>query len=462
MTMGKSAGISDIVISVPRLYIPIANRENPTKPTDFSLSRNTDPGKYLHGIGVAKMSIPDTYQDPVTLAANSIYELMERNDIKPKDVNRIEIGTESSPDKSKSITTYVIGALEKKLGKGSLKRCASPEGKSACAYTAFALENALDWVWSGRSNGNCRIICATDIAKYDLQSSGEPTQGAASAAVLIQSNPKLLEFDKIIGQYTEDEGSFYRPNHSHTARVNGKDSEIKYLTGMKEAFDHYYEQATQYGLVNLNPGEALTDHFDLISFHQPFPKMVENAFASLLIHEYRNLPRWNAVVKEIGNEPRREKMSEREYQDKNKEFIRKFKKTSTFQDAFNSKVAGGKEFSVESGNSYTVSAWGHLSSLLSSKEDVDLTGKKGAIGFFGSGLSASGQSYTVLPGYENVVRSFNLMKQLENRTAISLQDYEDLHEGRPLSGDRRFVLSPHNEFVLTNIENDYRHYDFVD
>jgi hydroxymethylglutaryl-CoA synthase len=460
--MDRPAGISDVVISVPRLYVPIANREDPKRPTKFSLSRNTDPEKYLYGIGVAKMSIPDTYQDPVTLAANSIYELMERNDIKPKDINRIEIGTESSPDKSKSITTYVIGALEKKFGKGSLKRCASPEGKSACAYTAFALENALDWVWSGRSNGNCRIICATDIARYDLMNPGEPTQGAASAAVLVGSNPKLLEFDKIIGQYTEDEGSFYRPNHSHTARVNGKDSEIKYLTGMKEAFDHYYDQATQYGLVNLKPGEALTDHFDLISFHQPFPKMVENAFASLLIHEYRKLPRWDIVVKEIGDEPKRAEIGEKEFQEKSKEFIKRFKKTKTFQNAFDSKVAGGKEFSVESGNSYTASAWGHLVSLLSSKHAVDLTGKKGAIGFFGSGLSASGQSYTVLPGYENVVRSFNLMEKLKNRTAISLQDYEDLHENRLLSRNRKFVLAPHNEFVLTNIENDYRHYDFVD
>ncbi len=463
--MSISAGISDITISTPRLFIPLANRYNPDEPTEFSLSRKNDTKKYLYGIGVAKMATPDTYQDAPVLAANAIDELIERNNISPKDINRIEIGTETSPDKSKSIVNYVMGALEKKYGKGSFKRCAPPEGKAACAYTAFALENALDFVWSGRSNGNCRIICGTDIARYGLKTSGEPTQGAAAAAVLVEAEPKLLEFDKIIGQYAEDEDSFYRPDFSAIAFVKGKKSERIYLNAMKEAFDHYVEQALEMNLIKLNPEEALTDHFGLLSFHQPFPAMTKKGFASLLIHEYRNLSRWKSVVEEIGEEPRREDFNDKkDYEAADKMFTKKFMETKTFQDVFEAKMADGQEASIEEGNSLTASVWNHLVSLLTLKDrkGEDLTGKRGGIGCFGSGCVATGQSYTVLPGYEKVVKSFNLMEKLKNRTALSLEEYEALHEGRPLPGSREHILPPENEFVLTKIENGYRHYDFVD
>jgi 3-hydroxy-3-methylglutaryl CoA synthase len=109
--INKYAGISDIVISTPRIYIPLANRNNPEEPTEFSLSRidkrtgkPTNPLKYLNGIGVAKMAVPEPYQDASTLATNAIHELIQRNDIRPKDINRIEIGTETGPDESKSIS----------------------------------------------------------------------------------------------------------------------------------------------------------------------------------------------------------------------------------------------------------------------------------------------------------------------------------------------------------------------
>jgi hydroxymethylglutaryl-CoA synthase len=470
--MSKPAGISDITISIPRLYIPLANRNNPDEPTEFSLNRidertkqPVNPRKYLEGIGVAKMAVPDTYQDASVLASNAIYELIQRNDIRPKNINRIEIGTETGPDESKSMGMYVIGNLERKLGKGSLKRCASPESKAACASTAFALENALDWIWSGRSNDNCRIVCGTDIAKYGLKSGGEPTQGASAAAILVESNPKLLEFDKIFGQYTEDESSFYRPNYSHVAFVDGEKSEKMYLYAMREAFDHYKEQAIASNLVNLKTGETLTDHFDLFSFHQPFPAMSKKGFARLLMHEYRSLPRWKPIVEEIGEEPRIEDfIDEKSYDQKHKEFLKRFIGTRTFQDTFNKKMADGQEASIEEGNSYTASIWNHLVSLLTLKDKrgEDLTNKKGALAFFGSGCTAAGQSYTILPDYSNVIRSFNLMEKLKNRTALSLQDYEDLHENKPLSNQRKFILPPENEFVLTKIENGYRHYDFVD
>ena len=91
--MRAAVGIDDISVYIPRLYLELADESRPEKPTEFSLSRKSDPSKYLHGIGIAKMSIPDTYQDSAVLAANAIFELMERNNIHPASLARIDIAT---------------------------------------------------------------------------------------------------------------------------------------------------------------------------------------------------------------------------------------------------------------------------------------------------------------------------------------------------------------------------------
>ena len=43
------------------------------------------------------------------------------------------------------------------------------------------------------------IVIASDLAKYELESSGEYTQGAGSVAMLITSNPRIIAFKNTIG-----------------------------------------------------------------------------------------------------------------------------------------------------------------------------------------------------------------------------------------------------------------------
>jgi hydroxymethylglutaryl-CoA synthase len=285
------AGIDDIAVYVPRLYLEIASENHPEQPTEFSQSRKSDPRKYLDGIGIAKMSIPDRYQDSTVLAANAILELMERNDVHPNELGRLDVATETGVDESKPVAAYVHGMLEQKYGKGSLKRTSGVEYKFACVSPADALESSLDWIWSGRSNGKTSIVCATDIAKYPLDSPGEPTQGAGAVALLVKENPRLLAYDPIIGTYMEDVDDFFRPVYSSTAVVHGKYSEKCYLKAMEGAVDHWIEQAVASGVVKTRQGESLLDKFGPISFHVPFPKMAEKAFAYMLRHFWREKDR---------------------------------------------------------------------------------------------------------------------------------------------------------------------------
>src|SRR5215471_18974603 len=402
-------GIDDISVYIPRLYIELANENHPDKPTEFSTARRTEPAKYLHGIGIAKMSIPDTYQDSSVLAANAIYELIQRNNLHPEEIARIDIATETGVDESKPVAAYVHGMLEQKFGKGSLRLTSGVEYKFACVSTADALESSLDWAWAGRSRGRSSIVCATDIAKYPLSSAGEPTQGAGAVALLVKENPRLLAFDSVIGSYMEDEDDFWRPLFSTTAVVHGKHSEKCYLKAMEGAVDNWADLAKASGLVKTGPNESLIDNFGPMSFHVPYPKMAEKGFAYLLRHFWRNLPRWREIVAQIGDAPNATSFDKTEFFEKaESEYMRRFMETSAFQQEYKEKIAEGLRHARESGNSYSASEKSCLSMLLESKAKsrVALAGKRGGSGNYGSGCKAKASSWIVQDEWMNVADRF--------------------------------------------------------
>ena len=464
--MKTTVGIDDIAVYIPRLYLEIAKADHPDTPTEFSEARKSDPRKYLHGIGIAKMSIPDTYQDSAVLAANSIFELMERNDILPSNVARIDVATETGVDESKPVSAYVHGMLEQKYGKGSLKKSSGVEYKFACVSIADALESSLDWAWAGRSNGKYSIVCATDIARYPLSSPGEPTQGAGAVALLVKEEPRLLAFDQIIGTYMEDEDDFWRPLFSTTAIVHGKHSEKCYLKAMEGAVDNWAEQAVASGLVKAGPREAWIDQIGLISFHVPYPKMAEKGFAYLLRHFWRGLPRWKTVQSEIGDEPKPGDFTKRnEFEKAEADYLKRFMETTEFQTEYKEKVADGLQHARESGNSYSASEKSCLSMLLETKARncSDLSGRKGGSGNYGSGCKAKASSWTIQEEWAAVAGKFCHAEKLQHRKPVSMADYEVLHEGTRFPDARKFVVEPENEFVLMDVTRQgYRHYRFAD
>jgi len=57
-----AAGIDDIAMYIPRLYVDAA---------DFANARGVDPAKLVKGLGISQMAMVDTNQDPACLAANA-------------------------------------------------------------------------------------------------------------------------------------------------------------------------------------------------------------------------------------------------------------------------------------------------------------------------------------------------------------------------------------------------------
>jgi hydroxymethylglutaryl-CoA synthase len=445
-------GIDDLAIYVPKLYVDYK---------DFAEARGIAPQKLEYGIGIKKMALVDINQDPACMAANACLKLMQRNRLHPQDIGRMYVATESALDESKAMNSFVIGMLEQVYGEGSFEHAGGIECKFACVSGSYALYDNANWIRAEESNDKAAVVIVSDIAKYDIGSSGEYTQGAGAVAMLIKENPRLLAFDKkVTSTIIKNEYDFYRPCGKETPLVNGNYSNILYLIQVKKAFDSYKEKAIRTGLIHLNDGESITDHIDLFSVHLPFRKMGEKALVYLLRHEWRHLPRWKHVIKEIGMEEPIPKdprgtiesiLADTEFMKADEKFRRTFLQTSFYHEVFEKKMASSLEASAIIGNLYTASMYMGFRSLLEFeyKKGTKLENKRVGFGSYGSGSSAMVFSGVIQPEYKELVQRMNLEEEIGPRRKLSMNEYERLRENSRHFDDS--LLRTHKEFVLVKI-----------
>ena len=461
-------GIDDLAIYIPKLYIDYR---------DFAEARGIDPRKLEYGIGVKKMALVDTNQDPACMAANACLKLMQKNHLHPEDIGRMYVATESGLDESKAMNSFVIGMLEQVYGESSFEHAGGIECKFACVSGSYALYDNTNWIRADENNGKAAIVIVSDIAKYDIGSAGEYTQGAGAVAMLIKENPRLLAFDqKVTSTIIKNEYDFYRPCGKDTPVVNGTYSSLLYLIQVRKAFDSYKEKAIRTGLIRLKDGESITDHIDLFSVHLPYRRMGEKALAYLLRHEWRDLPRWNKVVKEVGLQETAPKdprgtiesiLADTEFMKADERFRRAFMQTSFYNEVFEKKMASSLEASTIIGNLYTASMYMGFRSLLEFeyKKGTDLQSKRVGFGSYGSGSSAMVFTGVIQSEYKEIVEGMNLEEEIGPRKKISIHEYERLR-----GNERNFdtsLLPVHNEFVLVKIggttadKAGFREYNFT-
>ena len=449
-----AVGIDDIAIYIPRLFVDAR---------DFAKARGMDPDKLQRGLGISKMAMVDTNQDPACMAANACLRIMERGKLAPKDVGRLYVATESSLDESKAMNSYVIGMLEQIYGDDSFDHCGGIECKFACVSGSYALYDNSNWIRAGESGGKSAIVVVSDIAKYDLGSSGEYTQGAGAIAMLVNDNPRIMQFDpKVTSTSIKNEYDFYRPFGKETPIVHGQYSNLLYMIQVKKALMSYKEKALSTGLMKLKEGETILDYIDFLNMHLPYSNMGKKALSYLIRHEWRNLPRWKKIIEEMGMEepvpkdPRgtiESVLADSEFMTKDHEFTKKFAKTEEFQDVYEQKLASSLIASQMIGNLYTASLYLGFRSCLEFEfqKGTDLEGKRVGFGSYGSGSSAMVFSGVISPRYKEIVKDMNLESEIGNRIKLSLEEYEEIHENK--RGPNENLLDSTKEFVLVDVES---------
>ena len=362
-------------------------------------ARSVDSDKYYIGIGQEKMGIPAPDEDVVTLGASAAYPLMKEGEL--DDVELLLFATESGIDQSKAAGVYVHGLLEMS------SRCRTVELKQACYSGTAGIQLAIGFV--ARNPTKKALVIAADIARYELGSPGEATQGCGAVAILISANPRIMSVDPEAGYYTGDVMDFWRPNYRSEALVDGKYSTLVYIHTLVESWKQYAEQT----------GRSLAD-FDRFCYHIPFTKMAEKAHQKLC----RKL---------------KVQLDKEEIQILLEESLR---------------------YSRITGNCYAASMYVGFASLLETSSE-NLAGKRIGLYSYGSGCVGEFFSGEIQPGYQEALYADQHRNLLENRTELTYQQYEDIFNyGVPTDGGEHvFPQYKTGPFRFSGISQHKREYE---
>ncbi|KAH9910975.1 hydroxymethylglutaryl-CoA synthase [Epithele typhae] len=354
-------------------------------------------GKYTIGLGQKYMACCDDREDINTFALTAVTGLIEKYNIDPKSIGRIDVGTETIIDKSKATKT----ALMDYFADAGNTDVEGVDSKNACYGSTAALFNAVNWVESASWDGRNAIVVGGDIAIY-AEGSGRPTGGAGAFAILIGPNAPL-PLEPIHGTHMANTYDFYKP---------------KLGSEYPEAFRTKHAKAKKaQGLSG--PAFSLAD-VDFPVFHSPYGKMVRR----------RTPPR----VQRLHRQPRRPQVRERarprgvaaqpykaSLTDKNLE--------KTFMAIakadYDTTVEKGMRCARRCGNMYTASLYGGLASLLASVEPAELKGKRISMFAFGSGIASSFFTIKVKGDTSEIRAKLDLVARLESMKLVPCQEYVD-------------------------------------
>jgi hydroxymethylglutaryl-CoA synthase len=429
----KSVGIDAVEIRMGRLKLDLAET--------FAPARDEDPERYTKGLGLNASSLPDSYEDIVTMGANAAKRLMERKGLTPENVGRIDVATESAFDNSKPVSTYVAGCLEQTFD-GDFHHANKGERKFACISGTQSLDDAYNWIRAGRNRGRSALVIATDTALYARGDAGEATQGAGAVALLISEDPDLVELSTEQGYGSADETDFLKPNQQFPS-VDGKRSVQVYLARMREAVEDYESVA----------GKIHPDDFQLLPFHTPFPGMVRKAAALAYRHTIRDTAIEEELADTIGRQPRPEAFDDDEsFRDAMGEYTDRLVETGAYEEWYERVIEPTLSISREVGNWYTGSVHVARASGLKHalENDRDLTGKRLGVASYGSGAQAEVHAETVQPGWKEEIAQLDVEEQLERRYDITFEEYEQVHDthNHDKDTDTEPFTAPDGEFVF--------------
>ncbi|MBD3755685.1 MAG: hydroxymethylglutaryl-CoA synthase [Gammaproteobacteria bacterium] len=364
----------------------------------FAKEKHIDVDKYYIGIGQEKMSIAPPDEDVVSLAAKAAAPILQQID--PNQISAVLFATESGVDQSKSAGAFLHGLL--KLS----SRCRVVEFKHACYAGAAALQMATAMV---RANPKEKIlVVAADIAKYDVDTSGEATQGCGAVAMLVTANPRIIAIEPGSGYHTEDVMDFWRPNQRTTALVDGKYSTKVYLNSLKQAWQHFTEETGRtFGDIN---------HF---CYHIPFTKMAEKAHQTL------------AKVAGV-------KLTEEEF------------RAQTWPSQIYNRIVG---------NSYSASLFVGFCSLLDNLKE-NLENRRVSFFSYGSGCVAEFFTGLIQPGYQQVLMSASHQRQIDSRQPLTYAQYLAFYH-QVDDNVENIVFERHNKgpYRLAGIQDHKRYYE---
>ena len=450
-------GIDAISFDIAKLYLPIKT---------LAIARNIEPEKLQKGLGLLKMTLPDVHQDVVVFGANAITKLIIDNQIDLAEIARIYVGTESTIDSSKPIASFLEALLEQKFGENILENCDVVDFTFACIGGVDALQNCIDFV---RLNPDKKaIVVTTDIAKYDLNSSGEYTQGAGAVAMLVSSNPRIIAFDNLWATSTKGVFDFFKPHRIiEKEAVTGNITNDSWFDILEAEIEIHKSQPVFDGQYS---NQCYMDRTKNAYFEfkklKNITKNLYNSWSSIIMHLPYSFQGRRMLSEIYGLDSDIEifdkNMLAVEYQNKLKEIS----KSSDYQQFVTEKLQPAEIASSLIGNLYTGSIFMGFLSTLSYfyQTNKEITGHKFGFLAYGSGSKSKVFEGTIQEAWKQAISKVDLFETLEKSYEIDFETYEKLHKKE----QKQAVLAPKSEWVLDRIEKENpnllgaRYYKWVD
>ncbi|GER30554.1 hydroxymethylglutaryl-CoA synthase [Striga asiatica] len=426
-------------------------------------------GKYTIGLGQDCMAFCTEVEDVISMSMTAVTSLLQKYGVDPKQIGRLEVGSETVLDKSKSIKTFLMPIFEK-CGNTDIE---GVDSTNACYGGTAALFNCVNWVESSSWDGRYGLVICTDSAVY-AEGPARPTGGAAAIAMLIGPNAPIAFESKLRASHMAHAYDFYKPdlaseypvilcsvNHSLlTMVVDGKLSQTCYLMALDSCYNNLCEK-----YVKLEGKKFSVDDAEYFVFHSPYNKLVQKSFARLLFNDFlKNASSIDEAAKEKLT-PFSSLTNDESYQNRDLEKASQ----QVAKPFYNAKVQPSTLIPKQVGNMYTASLYAAFASLLHNKNST-LAGQRVILFSYGSGLSATMFSLRLNEGQHpfslsNIATVMNVSDKLKSRHEFPPEKFVEimkLMEHR--YGNKGFVTSKDcsllaaDTYYLTEVDSKYRRF----
>lgn len=387
---------------------------------------------------VADVLLSDIY----SLALTTVSSLLRKYSIDPQSIGRLEVGTETILDKSKSVKS-VLMQLFQDSGNTNVE---GVDTVNACYGGTNALFNAVNWVESSAWDGRDAIVVAGDIALYK-KGNARPTGGAGCVAMLIGPDAPLAFEPGLRGSYITHAYDFYKPDlTSEYPVVDGPFSIRCYTEAVDACYKAYNERETLLSkrqtngsaTVNGNGEHASSepevplDRFDYMCFHAPTCKLVSKSYGRMLYNDYladSSNPIFSEVPAEVRDLDTQASLTDKTVE---KTF------TALSKKRFAQRVQPSIQVPTMCGNMYCASVYSSFCSLLSNVDSEAIQGKRIGIFSYGSGLASSFFSLKVKGSTKELQQKLDVHKRLDARRTVPPEVYDEV---RVLTCTRLRLLS---------------------
>ncbi|KAL6660297.1 hypothetical protein ACP70R_002419 [Stipagrostis hirtigluma subsp. patula] len=393
-------------------------------------------GKYTIGLGQDSMAFCTEVEDVISMSLTVVKSLLKNYNIDPKCIGRLEVGSETVIDKSKSIKTWLMQIFEE-CGNTDIE---GVDSSNACYGGTAALFNCVNWVESNSWDGRYGLVVCTDSAVY-AEGPARPTGGAAAIAMLIGPNAPFSFESKYRGSHMAHAYDFYKPDlASEYPVVDGKLSQTCYLMALDSCYNVFCKKYEKHEGKQFSIYDA-----DYVVFHSPYNKLVQKSFARLYYNDFlRNC----STVDEESREklaPYAGLSSEESYQSRDLEKASQ----QVAKKLYESKVQP---------------------TTLIPKQVGNIAGQRIVMFSYGSGLTSTMFSFKINEGQhpfslQNIANILDVSKKLEARNVVPPEKFvEALKLMEHRYGAKDFVTSQDTSllaagtYYLTHVDSMYRRF----